>query len=116
MKLGPLEERVMEIIWKHKEDVKVKDVWEKFGGKYAYTTILTIFQHLERKGFIKGEIKGKVKHYRVIIDRNKYLKHRMYKALREVIAKHPDAAYMFFVEDAGLSDEDVKKILERLKE
>lgn len=115
MQLGPLEEKVMEAIWREVGKTTVRDIWEKyFEGDYAYTTILTIFQKLEKKGLIKGELVGKVKFYMPIISRDDYYKRKVEEVLTEVLNKNPNAAYLFFLENTNLSEEDVKEILKIL--
>ncbi|MEO0139794.1 MAG: BlaI/MecI/CopY family transcriptional regulator [candidate division WOR-3 bacterium] len=116
MQLGPLEEKVMETIWQEGGKTTVRDVWEKnFSKDYAYTTILTIFQKLERKGLIKGELRGKVKFYVPLISRDDYYKKKVEEVLTEVLNKNPNAAYLFFLENTNLSEEDVKEILRILR-
>lgn len=107
----------MEAIWREKGETTVRGVWEKhFENNYAYTTILTIFQKLEKKGLIKGELRGKVKFYVPLVSRDSYYKKRVEEVLTEVLNKNPNAVYFFFLENTNLSEEDAKRILKVLKE
>lgn len=59
--LGPLEYKIVEIIWE-KEKTTVREVLEilKNDSQIAYTTAMTVMDNLYKKGFLKRE---KVKNY-----------------------------------------------------
>jgi predicted transcriptional regulator len=115
MKLGPLEERVMEKIWEADGEITVREVWERM-DEYAYTTILTIFQKLERKGLIEGRQEGKVKVFKPKISREEYYRLKLERAISEIFKKNPDAVYSFFLENINLKEEDVERLLRILME
>ena len=58
--LGPLEQEVMDCIWKEKE-VTVSDIHAclKKRRKIAYTTVMTIMTRLAEKGFLARKMEGK---------------------------------------------------------
>lgn len=58
--LGPLEQEVMDCVWRD-EEVTVRDVYSCLRGKrkIAYTTIMTIMGRLTEKGFLSRKRKGK---------------------------------------------------------
>ena len=115
MKLGPLEERVMEKIWEADGEITVREVWERM-DEYAYTTILTIFQKLERKGLIEGWQEGKVKVFKPKISKEEYYRLKLERAISEIFKKNPDAVYSFFLENINLKEEDVERLLKMLME
>jgi len=115
MNLGPLEERVMEEIWGADGEVTVREVWQRMDD-YAYTTILTIFQKLERKGLIEGWQEGKVKVFKPKISREEFYRMKLEGVIREVFRKNPNALYSFFLEDINLRKEEVERLLEILRE
>jgi len=49
--LGPLERQVIEIVWTN-DEVTVRDVYARFDGKVAYTTVMTTLDRLFRKGLL----------------------------------------------------------------
>ena len=62
--LGPLEREVMETVWQHYDrggtaasGVSVRDVHLAFGGRLAYTTLMTTLDRLHKKGLL-GRRKG----------------------------------------------------------
>ncbi len=65
-RLSPLEWDIMETIWQLGGSPSVRDVLESMyprGGK-AYTTIQTVMNNLERKGFLRKNKIGLVNFYR----------------------------------------------------
>ncbi len=49
--LGPLEQRVMELLWDG-EERSVRDVCERFGPAVVYTTLMTTLDRLFKKGLL----------------------------------------------------------------
>jgi len=58
--LGELESEIMEIIWRQKDVMSVKDTTEILGKrrKIAYTTVMTIMARLTDKGVLVRRLKG----------------------------------------------------------
>ena len=58
--LGELESEIMEIIWRQKDTVSVKDITEVLGKKrqIAYTTVMTIMTRLANKGVLVRHLNG----------------------------------------------------------
>lgn len=49
--LGSLEREVMDWVWKLKE-VSVRDLYERFESRFAYTTLMTTLDRLHRKSLL----------------------------------------------------------------
>jgi predicted transcriptional regulator len=62
--MGPLEARVMEIVWETGE-VTVREVWRRINaeGETAYTTVMTIFHRLYEKGYLERRSQGRAHVY-----------------------------------------------------
>lgn len=58
--LGELESEIMEIIWRQKDAVAVKDITEILSKKrqIAYTTVMTIMTRLANKGVLIRHLSG----------------------------------------------------------
>lgn len=58
--LGELESEIMEIIWRQKNPVSVKDITEILSKKrkIAYTTVMTIMSRLVNKGVLVRHLTG----------------------------------------------------------
>lgn len=71
--MGPLEARVMDVIWARGE-VTVREVWDHLGGEAeaAYTTIMTIFHRLHEKGYVEREAAGRAHRYRPRTSRDEF--------------------------------------------
>jgi predicted transcriptional regulator len=64
--LGPLERRVMELIWRRSEEaaeVSVRDIHVAFEGRLAYTTLMTTLDRLRKKGFLDRRKQGRAFFY-----------------------------------------------------
>lgn len=56
--LGKLEGRVMEFVWQQRE-VSVREVYLAFDEEFAYTTLMTTFDRLYRKGLLERRREGR---------------------------------------------------------
>ena len=102
MRLGDLERRVMEIVWAHLgEQVTAREVADDLPG-YAYTTVLTVLDRLERKGLVQRERGGRAHLYAATASRESYVAELMRDALGS--AADRDAALVHFAETASASD------------
>ncbi len=64
--LGPLEREVMSLIWRRPDDaveVCVRDIHLAFGGRLAYTTLMTTLDRLHKKGLLKRRKEGRAFFY-----------------------------------------------------
>jgi predicted transcriptional regulator len=64
--LGPLERKVMELIWRLPEkaaEVSVRDIHEAFEGSLAYTTLMTTLDRLHKKGLLDRRKEGRAFFY-----------------------------------------------------
>ncbi|MBB6015991.1 BlaI/MecI/CopY family transcriptional regulator [Deinococcus radiopugnans] len=66
--LGPLEQRVMEVLWT-RAPRGVTAVQAELGGESAYSTVKTILERLTDKGYLLREKVGKAFEYRPAISR-----------------------------------------------
>ncbi len=67
--LGRLETQVMECLWQGAEAVSVRDVAERLGGPWAYTTLMTTLDRLFKKGLASREPRGRAFAYRARLSR-----------------------------------------------
>jgi predicted transcriptional regulator len=64
--LGPLERKVMELIWqrpKEAVEVSVRDLQVAFEGRLAYTTLMTTLDRLHKKGLLDRRKEGRAFFY-----------------------------------------------------
>jgi predicted transcriptional regulator len=94
MRLGPLERRVLEALWRSAGDARVKDLQPAF-PEIAYTTLMTTLDRLHRKGVLERVTDGRAFAYRPRVTR-------------------AEAALSFFVDQVGDLDANALDELERL--
>ena len=66
--LGAQELAIMKVVWRHK-DVSVREVYETLRERraVAYTTVMTMMNTLEIKGYLKKTLDGRAYRYRAAI-------------------------------------------------
>jgi len=102
MRLGDLERRVMEILWARlNEQLTARQVADDLPG-YAYTTVLTVLDRLERKGLVERERGGRAHRYAAMASRESYVAGLMRDALGSVADR--DAALVHFAETVSRED------------
>jgi predicted transcriptional regulator len=67
--LGPLESKVLGLLWSHERAVTVRDVHEAF-PELAYTTLMTTLDRLYRKGILVRRRRGRAFDYEPRCSRN----------------------------------------------
>ena len=94
MRLGPLEQRVLDVLWKRDGDARVRDLQPSF-PEIAYTTLMTTLDRLHRKGMLERVLAGRAFAYRPRLTR-------------------PEALLSCFVDEVGSLDAEALDALERL--
>lgn len=63
--LGELELKVMNVLWVAEEPLRVRDVLERLAGdrQLAYTTVMTVLDHLHTKGWVRRTRSGRAYSY-----------------------------------------------------
>jgi len=67
--LGELERRIMQVLWKQGE-ASVTEVEAELGGPSAYTTLKTVMERLEQKGYLTRIKEGRAYRYRATLTRD----------------------------------------------
>jgi predicted transcriptional regulator len=63
MQLGPLEQRVLDYLWRRRAPVTVREVRSDLGPNLAYTTFMTTLDRLYKKGLLDREPDGRAFRY-----------------------------------------------------
>lgn len=87
--LGFLEFQVMKLIWQ-KGKCSVRDVVEDLRKEkpFAYTTILTVMDHLYKKGFVKRVKIKKSYHYQPIASQKLFIKSSISKTFQNLLFEY----------------------------
>ena len=115
-KLTPQEENIMLHVWQLKE-CAIKDVVDKMEEpKQPYTTVASIFNNLENKGYLMKRRFGNVKVYKPKITEAAYKRH----FLSDVVKSYFDNSYKelvsFFAKEQKVSAEDLNEIVRLIEE
>jgi predicted transcriptional regulator len=98
-RLGELERRVMDELWASMGHARtVREVSEHLPS-HAYTTILTVLDRLEHKGFVQRQRDERAHRYSAVATREEYTVSLMREAL--VLSSDRDAALVRFAETAS---------------
>jgi BlaI family transcriptional regulator, penicillinase repressor len=101
-RLGDLERKVMDVLWSEiGSEQTVREVEERLPG-YAYTTLLTVVDRLQRKGFVRRVRDGRAFRYAPMSSREDYGAQLMREALG--IATDRDAVLVRFAETVSPAD------------
>jgi len=107
--LAEREAELMEILWECGPST-VAEVQAHLQDELAYTTVLTILQKLEKKGYVSHQDEGRAHRFEASIDRDAARR----SAVRDLAAKlfNGSASLLLtqLVKDESLSDEDLQRI------
>ena len=117
-KLTPVEWEIMEAIWSLTGRVSVRDVVDHAfpNGEKAYTTVQTIMNTLERKGFLERKKTGMVNFYRPVRTRREMELEEMTSIVSRIFggSKSALASSLLSLDDLELKEiKQIKDILER---
>ena len=110
--LSELEQEVMNFIWEHKES-SVRNVLVELtkDRKIAYTTVATIIQRLENKGFLTKRGQGKTNYYKEKFPKLTYTKRIADSFIKKFVGSFGDAAIASFADGLDELSEDKRKYL-----
>ena len=107
--LAEREAELMQSLWEHGPST-VTEVQRRLKDDLAYTTVLTILQKLERKGYVKHAEEGRAHRFMAAIDRDAAQR----SAVRDLAIKlfKGSTALLLteLVKDESLSADDLKRI------
>ncbi len=117
--MGPLEREVMEVVWKAGKGLPVREILSAINSQksvpYAYTTILTICQNLEKKGLLRSERVGRMNLYHPTVSRERFYKDRLTNIIGQFVKEHPEVAASFFAEAMDLTPEEAYELLKKFE-
>lgn len=110
--------QIMSVLWK-KSPLSVAEVLSKLKRrpKPAYTSVLTIMQAMEKKGYVSHIQKSKAYLYLPVLTQNEYQHIEVNRIAKKVFSGKPIDLALNLVKNEHLSKEDIeslKKILEEL--
>jgi predicted transcriptional regulator len=116
LKLTKAEEQVMKILWELEQGT-VQQILEKFDlPKPARTTVATILNILENKGFAEHTSNGKVNTYFPLMKKDAYSKSQLSGIMKNYFDNSFASMASFFAKENNLSLEELDKLLEETRE
>ncbi len=109
--LTKAEEQIMQILWDLKEGV-VKQVVEGFGeNKPAYTTVATVLNVLEKKGFVSRRKIGNTNLFSPAVSKTDYTKVQFSSLLKNYFNGSFPKMATFFAKENNLGIEELEELL-----
>jgi predicted transcriptional regulator len=114
VQIGPLEERVLELLWRSGER-SVRDVREGLGDRLAYTTVMTTLDRLYKKGLLERRRSGRAYRYAPSTSREALAAGTLRGWLARLLPRSPARPLLAcFVDAVGEHDRTLLAELERL--
>lgn len=97
--LGPLEQEVMDVVWRL-GDATVRDVHDELsdGRRIAYTTVMTTMTRLAAKGMLERDTDGLAHRYRPAVSRDNYARSAVGEVLSWLLDRYPEPAASYLAE------------------
>ena len=115
LQLTKAEEQIMQILWMLQEST-VQDIRDKFEDpRPARTTIATVLNILENKGFAAHKSFGRVNVYYPVVLRNEYSKTQLFGMIKNYFDNSLPAMVSFFAKEKNLSVKELDELLEETR-
>lgn len=108
---------VMKVLWKE-APLKVSEVLKRLKRhpKPAYTSLLTLVQAMERKGYIAHEQDGKAYAYSPKLQEKYFKSSEIKRVAKRLFNDSPFALAVNLVKDEHLSQEEIKQLRQLLED
>jgi predicted transcriptional regulator len=117
--LGPLEFRLLRILWRH-DWLTAPQVLEEYnrqaGTPLAYTTIMTLLGRLAEKGVLKANRERQPYRFAAAVSREQVLRQRVRDFVNIFFEGKPLDLVLRLVEETPLSEESVQKLEDVLRD
>jgi len=109
--LGAQELAILKIVWS-RETATVRDVYEALleRRKVAYTTVMTMMNILERKGYLKRSLQDRAYIYRAAKPQKQVLRGMVRDFVDRVFNGAAEPLLVHLVEDRRLSEQDLEEV------
>lgn len=113
--LGPLEERLLEALWKSAQPMTVRELVEQSCNDLAYTTVMTTLDRLFKKNLLNREAHGRAFRYAPRYSREEMHQQALAESLRQLLDVSPTPSLPLSHLVETLSERDAQ-LLDRLEE
>jgi BlaI family transcriptional regulator, penicillinase repressor len=111
-----LELHILSVLWE-RGPLPIRAIREALpdGKDRAYTTVLTLVQILEKKGFVGHTVLGQAHVYRPLVTRRQVLRPLMRELLRNVFGGRPAEAVQCLLDSTQLDEEELAAIRQAIQ-
>lgn len=106
---------VMSVLWSL-GSATVAEVRERIADPLAYTTVLSVLQTLEEKGYVRHEEEGRAYRYHPLVDWQAAGGSELRRLLRKVFKGSPELLLVQLVSEEALSPEQLRRIQDLVEE
>ena len=111
----PRELDVMSILWR-RGSATVAEVRAEMGEELAYTSVLSVLQVLEEKGYVHHEAEGRAYRYRPAVEPERAGGNALTRIREAIFQGSAELMFMQFVADRGLSRKELESMRRLLEE
>jgi BlaI family transcriptional regulator, penicillinase repressor len=106
---------IMSVLWSL-GTATVAEVRERIADPLAYTSVLSVLQGLEEKGYVRHEEEGRAYRYIPTVDWRTAGGSELRRLMRKVFQGSPELLLVQLVEDEALTSEQLRRIQELVEE
>ena len=115
--LGPLESKIMAIIWTSGKPLSVRDVVGDLKGQdLAYTTVMTVMSRLAEKGILRRRQAGKAYVYEAKFSEQGMLSRSAQRTVRKLVNDFGEVALAHFAEELDRAKPETLARLRKLRD
>lgn len=109
------ERAILEVLWKKKE-ASVREVTDELSKKkpVAYTTVLTMFKILDKKGLVSHRTEGRAFIYSAAISRTEARRQALENLLKQFFNGSPNVLAQHLVNEHDMDVEELKALQEKV--
>jgi predicted transcriptional regulator len=114
--VGPLEERLLELLWQRPAGLSVREAREALPGDLAHTTVMTTLDRLYKKGLLTRERDGRGYRYAAATSREDFAASLLRRWLDRLLGRHRSVRPLLstLVDAVGERDRELLPELQRL--
>jgi len=115
MELGPLEQRILDLLWRSRGERSVREVQDDLDGSLAYTTVMTTLDRLFKKGLLERKRDGQAYLYATRVSREAFAAGLLKRTLGRILDRGSATPLLAsFVDAVSEHDRELLPELERL--
>ncbi|WP_313347933.1 BlaI/MecI/CopY family transcriptional regulator [Stenotrophomonas sp.] len=111
------ERRILEVLWKKKE-ASVREVADELSRKkpVAYTTVLTMFKVLDKKGLVTHRSEGRAFIYSAAISRGEARKQALENLLKSFFNDSPNVLAQHLIDEHAIDADELQALQKRVED